>query len=154
MSSSSCHRRVLLLGQKHHVAGRFLKRPLDYFSGFGSDDTDLIREVVRDMLALLPFSTNIEEAADVPQALSILSRWQPDVVTLDLQLPGGNGLDVLRAIKQAGLSSTVIALTNLTDPQIQQACLAAGTAFFLEKSSEMEKLPAILGTVAEKRQDS
>ena len=118
------------------------------------DDTDLIREVIRDMLALLPFSTNIEEAADVPQALSILSRWQPDVVTLDLQLPGGSGLDVLRAIKQAGLSSTVIALTSLADPQIRQACLAAGAAFFLEKSSEMEKLPAILRTIAEKRQNS
>lgn len=118
------------------------------------DDTDLIREVIRDMLALLPFSTTIEEAADVPQALSILSRWQPDVVTLDLQLPGGSGLDVLRAIKQAGLSSTVITLTSLADPQIRQACLAAGAAFFLEKSSEMEKLPAILRTVAEKRQNS
>lgn len=118
------------------------------------DDTDLIRELIRDMLALLPFSTSIEEAADVSQALSILSRWQPDVVTLDLQLPGGSGLDVLRAIRQAGLSSTVIALTSLADPQIRQACLAAGASFFLEKSSEMEKLPAILRTVAEKRQNS
>ena len=118
------------------------------------DDTDLIRSLIRDMLALLPFSTYIEEAADVTQALSILSRWQPDVVTLDLQLPGGSGLDVLRAIKKAGLSSTVIALTSLGDPQIRQGCLAAGAAFFLEKSSELEKLPAILRIVAEKRQNS
>jgi hypothetical protein len=36
MPSSSCHRRVLLLGQEDHVAGRFLKLPLAYFSGFGS----------------------------------------------------------------------------------------------------------------------
>jgi CheY-like chemotaxis protein len=114
------------------------------------DDTDLIREVIRDMLALLPFSTNIKEAADVSQALSILSRWQPDVVTLDLQLPGGSGLDVLRAIKQAGLSSTVIAMTGLADPQIRQACLDAGASFFLEKSSEMEQLPAILSALSGK----
>jgi CheY-like chemotaxis protein len=114
------------------------------------DDTDLIREVIRDMLALLPFSTNIEEAADVPQALSILSRWQPDVVTLDLQLPAGSGFAVLRAIKQAGLSSTGIALTSHADPQIRQACLDAGASFFLEKSSEMEQLPAILSALAGK----
>ncbi len=114
------------------------------------DDTDLIRSLIRDMLALLPFSTNIEEAADVPQALSILSRWQPDVVTLDLQLPAGSGLAVLRAIKQAGLSSTVIALTSLADPQIRQACFDAGASFFLEKSSEMEQLPAILRALAGK----
>jgi len=36
MPSSSCPRRVLLLGQEDHVAGRFLKLPLAYFSGFGS----------------------------------------------------------------------------------------------------------------------
>ena len=36
MPSSSCHRRVLLLGKEDHVAGRFLKRPLALFSGFGS----------------------------------------------------------------------------------------------------------------------
>lgn len=114
------------------------------------DDTDLIRKLIRDMLALLPFSTTIEEAVNVPQTLSILSRWQPDVVTLDLQLPGGSGLDVLRAIKQTGRSFTVIALTSLADPQIRQACLAAGASFFLEKSSEMEKLPAILRTLAGK----
>ena len=118
------------------------------------DDTDLIRKLIRDMLALLPFSTTIEEAVNVPQTLSILSRWQPDVVTLDLQLPGGSGLDVLRAIKQAGRSFTVIALTSLADPQIRQAYLDTGASFFLEKSSEMEKLPAILRTVAEKRQNS
>lgn len=118
------------------------------------DDTDLIRELIRDMLALLPFSATIEEAADVSQAMSILSRWHPDVVTLDIQLPGGSGLDVLRAIKQAGLSSTVIALTSLTGRQIRQACLAAGASYFLEKSSDMEQLPAILRTIAENRQNS
>jgi hypothetical protein len=36
MSTSSCHRRVLLLGKEDHVAGRFLKLSLAYFSGFGS----------------------------------------------------------------------------------------------------------------------
>jgi len=118
------------------------------------DDTDLIRELIRNMLANVPFAVAIEEAVDVPQALSVLSRWQPDVVTLDMQLPGGSGLDVLRAIRQAGLSSTVIAITSLTGPQIRQACFAAGASFFLEKSSDMEQLPAILRTVAENRQSS
>jgi DNA-binding NarL/FixJ family response regulator len=57
---------------------------------------------------------------------------------------------VLRAIKQAGLSSTVIVLTSLADPQIRKACLDAGAAYFLDKSSEIEQLPAILRALAEK----
>lgn len=115
------------------------------------DDTDLIRKLIRDMLALLPFSTSIKEAVDVPEALSIWRQWQPDVVTLDLRLPGGSGLDVLRAIKPAGLSSTVIALTSIADPQIRQAYLDTGASFFLEKSSEMEQLPAILKALADNK---
>ena len=114
------------------------------------DDTDLIRKLIRDMLPSLPFSISSEEATEVSQALSILSWSKPDVVTLDLQLPGGSGLDVLRAIKQAGLSSTVIVLTSLADPQIRKACLDAGAAYFLDKSSEIEQLPAILRALAEK----
>lgn len=113
------------------------------------DDTDLIRRLVRDILTRLPMSVSVQEAADIPEALSLINRWKPDVVTLDLQLPGGSGLEVLRAIKQARLSSTVIVLTSLGDPRIQQACFDAGAAYVLEKSSDIERLPAILRAVTE-----
>lgn len=59
------------------------------------DDTDLIRQLIADMLRLLPYSFVIEEAADVPQAVEALARCRPDVVTLDLDLPGESGLEVL-----------------------------------------------------------
>lgn len=118
------------------------------------DDTDLIRNLIKNLLTPLPFPMCIVEAADISQALSILKRWQPDVVTLDLQLPGGSGLNVLRAINQAGLHSRVIVLTSVTDPRIWQACFEAGAAFVLDKSSDLEQLPNILRTVADPRQNS
>jgi CheY-like chemotaxis protein len=113
-----------------------------------------MRSLIRNLVTLLPLPTRIVEAADVPQALSILRRWQPDVVTLDLQLPGGSGLNVLRAIKQAGLPSRVIVLTSLTEPRIRQACFEAGAEFVLDKSSDMEQLPDILRTVADLRRNT
>jgi CheY-like chemotaxis protein len=106
------------------------------------------------MLACSPLAVTIAEAVDVPDALSVLRRWQPDVVTLDMQLPGGSGLNVLYAIKQAGLSTTVIVLTTLDEPRIQQACFEAGAAYVLEKSSDMERLPAILMTIIRGIQNS
>lgn len=118
------------------------------------DDTDLVRDLIRDLLTPLPLPTCIVEASDVPQALSILGRWQPDVVTLDLQLPGGSGLNVLQAIKQAGLHSRVIVLTSLTEPRIWQACFEAGAAFVLDKSSDLEQLPDILRTIADLRENA
>lgn len=118
------------------------------------DDTDLIRNLIRSLLTPLPFPMGIVEAADIHQALSILKRWQPDVVTLDLQLPGGSGLNVLRAIKQAGLHSRVIVLTSVTDPRIRQACFETGAVCVLDKSSDLEQLPNILRTIADLRQNS
>jgi CheY-like chemotaxis protein len=108
------------------------------------DDLKLIRDLIRTMVSRLPFVSAIEEAGDVPQALLAAGSLQPDVVTLDMQLPGGTGLDVLHAIKQADRGPTVIVVTNQADPQTRRACLAAGASFFLDKSLDMERLPAIL----------
>jgi DNA-binding NarL/FixJ family response regulator len=118
------------------------------------DDLKLIRDLIRTMVSRLPFISAIEEAEDVPQALLAADRLQPDVVTLDMQLPGGSGLDVLRVLKQANRGPTVIVVTNQADPQTRQACMAAGASFFLDKSLDMERLPAIFKTLAGETQDS
>jgi DNA-binding NarL/FixJ family response regulator len=118
------------------------------------DDLKLIRDLIRTMISRLPFISAIEEAEDVPQALLAADRLQPDVVTLDMQLPGGTGLDVLRVLKQAERGPTVIVVTNQADPQTRRACLAAGASFFLDKSLDMERLPAILRASAGKIRNS
>lgn len=118
------------------------------------DDLKLIRDLIRTMVSRLPFISAIEEAEDVPQALLAADRLQPDVVTLDMQLPGGTGLDVLRVLKQAERGPTVIVVTNQADPQTRRACLAAGASFFLDKSLDMERLPAILRASAGKIRNS
>jgi CheY-like chemotaxis protein len=118
------------------------------------DDLKLIRDLIRTMVSRLPFISAIEEAEDVPQALLAADRLQPDVVTLDMQLPGGTGLDVLRVLKQAERGPTVIVVTNQADPQTRRACMAAGASFFLDKSLDMERLPAILKMLTGETQGS
>jgi DNA-binding NarL/FixJ family response regulator len=118
------------------------------------DDLKLIRDLIRTMVSRLPFISAIEEAEDIPQALLAADRLQPDVVTLDMQLPGGTGLDVLRVLKQAERGPTVIVVTNQADPQTRRACMAAGASFFLDKSLDMERLPAILKMLTGETQGS
>lgn len=108
------------------------------------DDSALIRNLVWETLNALPAVTTFREAVDVPSAVKALSQWQPDFVTLDLQMPGGSGLDVLQAIKASGLSPIVIVLTSLLDPQTRAACLAAGAHFILDKVSDMDQLHGIV----------
>jgi len=118
------------------------------------DDLKLIRDLIRTMVSRLPFVTTIEEAEDVPQALLAAGRLQPDVVTLDMQIPGGTGLDVLHAITQGVRVPAVIVVTNQADPQTRRACMAAGASFFLDKSLDMERLPAILTMLTGQTQGS
>jgi DNA-binding NarL/FixJ family response regulator len=108
------------------------------------DDLKLIRDLIKVIVSKLPFVSAIEEAEDVPQALLAVGRLQPDVVTLDMQLSGGTGIDVLHAIAQGDRVPVLIVVTNQADPQTRRACMAAGASFFLDKSLDMERLPAIL----------
>jgi two-component system response regulator DesR len=67
----------------------------------------------------------------------------PDAVILDLQMPGGSGLEVLRAVRQSHPSVCVLICTNFPYPQYREECIAAGANFFLDKSAEFERIPAI-----------
>jgi len=63
---------------------------------------------------------------------------------LDLQMPGGRGMDVLKTIKREQPSSTVIVLTNHGYPQYSKKCLQNGARFFFDKSTEFQKVAVVL----------
>jgi DNA-binding NarL/FixJ family response regulator len=86
----------------------------------------------------------VGKASDVPEAILGIQKIEPDAVILDLQMPGGTGLDVLRAIRKDNPYLLVLVCTNYPYSQYRQECLSAGANFFLDKSSEFEKIPAIL----------
>lgn len=108
------------------------------------EDLKLMRDLLVRMQSGLPFVTAVETVDDTPAVLPAIQAFQPDVVTLDLQLPSGSGLDVLRSLKQVQQPPTVIMLTNQADAHTKRACLDAGASFFLDKSTELQMLPAIL----------
>jgi len=66
------------------------------------------------------------------------------LLILDFQMPGGSGLDVLRAIRPDHPNLHVLICTNYPYPQYREGCLALAQNFFLDKSSRFEKIPAIL----------
>jgi DNA-binding NarL/FixJ family response regulator len=58
-------------------------------------------------------------------------------------MPGGSGLDVLRAIRHGHPRLKVLICTNFPYPQYRDECLAAGANYFLDKSADFDKIPAI-----------
>jgi CheY-like chemotaxis protein len=95
----------------------------------------------------LPEVDVVGQAGDVPESLAAIRRTRPDVVILDIRMPGGNGIDVLREVKKMTPAPQVIMLTNFAYAQYRKKCEEAGADFFLDKSAEFEKLPQALEQV-------
>lgn len=78
------------------------------------DDSPVYRRFVVRTLESLPGHTVVGQAADGESALEAIASLRPDVVTLDVEMPGMNGLDALTQIKQLAPETEVIMLSSLT----------------------------------------
>ena len=104
------------------------------------DDSSVLRERVVEMLSDLPEIEIIGQAQNVPDALRAINELNPDVVILDIRIPGGSGLDILQDIKKEKKAPMVIMLTNYPYPQYRKKCLGLGADYFFDKSTEFGKV--------------
>ena len=110
---------------------------------FITDDSKIVVERLHDLLDEVSGLEVVGEAGNVPDAVSSIQKTNPDAVILDLQMPGGTGLDVLREIRQGHPLMQVLICTNFAYPQYKDECMAAGANYFLDKSADFDKIPAI-----------
>jgi DNA-binding NarL/FixJ family response regulator len=108
------------------------------------DDSKIVLERLADLLKEVPGTHLVGQAGDVLNAIQGVQDMKPDAIILDLQMPGGGGLEVLRAIRPHFPHLQVLICTNYPYPQYRDECLAAGANFFLDKSVDFEKIPDIL----------
>jgi DNA-binding NarL/FixJ family response regulator len=117
---------------------------------FLADDSSLIRARVAAMLGAPHM--DIVGQAETPQAcIAGILATRPDVVVLDVQLEGGQGLEVLQAVRPAVPGVAFVVFSNNSGPAYRKRYLGAGAACFLDKSSEFDQLPgavASAGTLA------
>ena len=111
---------------------------------FIADDSTVLRERLVEMLSELPGIEIIGQAQDVVEALTSIKKLNPDVVILDIRMPGGSGLDVLQDIKKDKQAPLVIVLTNYPYPQYRKKCLGLGADYFFDKSTEFEKITEVV----------
>jgi two-component system response regulator DesR len=107
---------------------------------FLADDSAPIRQRIA---AMLPPATVVVGEAETPQGCidGILST-HPDVVVLDVQLVGGQGLEVLQAVRAADPRVAFVVFSNNSQPGYRKRYLAAGATRFLDKSTEFDQLAA------------
>lgn len=118
---------------------------------FVVDDSAPLREELVTQLGALPAARVVGEASTSEDAVRGIAATQPDVVTLDLKLAAGTGLDVLDAVRGQYPDMTIIVLTNHAEPLFRSRCLASGAQYFFDKSHEFDTVVDLCGTLANDR---
>ncbi|THI87069.1 MAG: response regulator [Nitrospira sp. CG24A] len=99
------------------------------------DDHQLVREGLHCLLKEYDDMTVVGEASTGQQALQLVGTLMPDVVIMDMQMPGWNGAEATRRILKQYPLITVIGLSVQTDPHVSRSMLEAGAAVFLPKEA-------------------
>src|SRR2546425_323425 len=108
------------------------------------EDSAIVRERLTTLLSEFEEIAIVGHTANPHEATDAIRKLKPDAVILDIRLPGGSGIDVLRTLKQEKPSPHVIMLTNYPYSQYRKKCLEAGADFFFDKSREFHKVTEVL----------
>ena len=90
------------------------------------------------------------QAGEVSEAIKSIDRTAPDVIILDIHMPGGSGLDVLKTVKLSLHPPLVMMLTVGPGTEYREKCLAMGADYFFEKSSDLKKIMMILAKLVKR----
>ena len=111
------------------------------------DDSKLIRERLVETINGEHNIDIIGQVGNSTDAMSYINGYNPDVIILDIRLPGENGIKILEKIKNSKSETIVIMLTNFPYPHYRIKCKELGANYFLNKSSEFELIPEILKSI-------
>ena len=109
-----------------------------------AEDSAPVRARLVEQLARIPDVVVVGEAATPADAIAGIVRTRPRYVVLDLQLEGGSGVDVLKAVRQQVAGTVFVVLTNHPQAQFRRICMDAGADVFLDKSTEFGKVTQVI----------
>lgn len=113
-----------------------------------ADDSDVFRARLVNLLSEYPSIGIVGEARDGIGAIILLEKYKPDVVILDIRMPGETGFDILKKVKKQKSAPIVIMLTNYPYKQYKERCQKDGADYFFDKATEFEKIPLVLEKIA------
>ncbi|MFC9458512.1 response regulator [Streptomyces sp. NPDC056983] len=108
------------------------------------DDHPVVRDGLRGMFESAGDFTVLGEASNGVEAVELTDRLDPDVVLMDLRMPGGNGVDAIKELARRGARSRVLVLTTYdTDSDTLPAIEAGATGYLLKDAPREELFTAV-----------
>ena len=113
------------------------------------DDSEILRSRLVEMLSEIKGIEVVAEAKDSKEAIEAIKTHHPDVVIMDIRMPGNDGIVVIEKIKKGKRNKPkIIVFTNYPYLQYRKRCMDAGADFFFYKALEFEKLIGLIKELA------
>jgi two-component system invasion response regulator UvrY len=104
------------------------------------DDSDVMRERLAELVSDIAGIEVTGQSGNPFDALDRIKKEHPDIVILDIRLPGKSGIEVLKDIKREPQAPIVIMITNYPYRQYRHGSMAAGADYFFSKIDEFEMI--------------
>lgn len=118
------------------------------------DDSKIVCTGLQQMLINIACVEIVGQANNAQDAIQSILEANPDVVILDIRLPGKSGIEVLKNIRDKKLPIRVIMLTNYPYPQYRKKCEELGADYFFDKVTEIEEIPKVIEELAKKNPEN
>ena len=117
------------------------------------DDSEVMRERLAESISDIAGIEVTGQSGNPFDALNSIKAEHPDIVILDIRLPGKSGIDMLKDIKRESPAPIVIMVTNYPYRQYRQGCMAAGADYFFSKIDEFEMIAQALRRINRDKPD-
>ena len=114
------------------------------------DDQELARVMLNDLLRADPRFETAGEASDGEEALRLYQQLQPDLVTMDIVMPGMDGIEAVRRIVELDPSARVVMVSSEGQEALVMESLVAGAAEFIHKPFDPQAALEVLDRVLKK----
>ena len=109
------------------------------------DDTLIVLQRLQFLLSELKQVSRTEAVMSAEEALVLLNNYEPDIMVLDINMPGMNGIEMLKKLPFKDIMKPVIImLTNNNFSGYHDECMRLGADYFLDKSRDFQLIPSIV----------
>ncbi len=111
------------------------------------DDASFMRTVLKDIIKSNGLASEVYEAADGVEGVKAYQKIQPDLVTMDVNMPRADGIQALRAILKINPKAKVVMVTAIEEKHVVQDAMRLGARDYVVKPFDRSNVPLVINKV-------